>query len=71
MNIEEMTEEQIDKIELEHFRVREELQAQLQQCMNVLAMSRQERIKRANAEKFNEAKKQQTEIKEGGENGMV
>jgi hypothetical protein len=47
MTIEQMTEEQIDKLELEHFRVREELQAQLQQCINVLQACRQERIKRA------------------------
>lgn len=47
MNIEQMTEEQIDKLELEYFRVREELQMQLQQVTNVLAMSRSERIKRA------------------------
>lgn len=51
MNLEQMTDEQIDKIELEHFRVREELQAQLQQVINVLGICRAERIRRAENKK--------------------
>ena len=51
MTIEEMTAEQIDKIELENFRIREELQYQLQQATNTLAICRGERIKRAQAKK--------------------
>ena len=46
MSLEQMTDEEIDKIELEHFRVREELQAQLQQIVNGLMACRAERIKR-------------------------
>ena len=47
MSLEQMKDEEIDKVELEHFRVREELQAQLQQIVNGLMACRAERIRRS------------------------
>lgn len=62
MTIEEMKDEQIDKVELEHFRVREELQMQLQQCAQLLVACRAERIKRAKQPTGNPIENQKKEV---------